>query len=417
MSAAAALQTPDAGTAPASMLPGNRPPFAAFVSDETTLAVLQRIARSMGWDADAVASGGVARATKALGLQPSPVCLVIDLSDSADPLTAINELADVCEPGTGVVALGTANDVGLYRDLIASGLSDYLVKPVSEDNLREVIVAAQEAMVAEPPAEDGAPADHKAIGILGVRGGVGASTLAANLSWLIADRFARTTALLDLDMHFGTAALAFDLEPGRGLTDAIASPDRVDGLFLERAMVKATENLAVLASEAPLADPMMPDPSALEHLKEVLVQTHQVSVIDVPRSLAVALPSVLTGLDQILLVADASLACTRDCIRTLAFLKTAAPETPVKLVVNKVPPANKTEVPLRDFAASVERPVDHALPEDPKGLLEAMRQGKVLTQCAHKTKLAQALSQLAVSVLGEAPPKKAFSLTKWVMGK
>ena len=58
-------------------------------------------------------------------------------------------------------------------------------------------------------------------GLLRRRGGVGASTLATSLAWLFSADEKLPTALLDLDVHFGTGALALDLEPGRGLTDAI----------------------------------------------------------------------------------------------------------------------------------------------------------------------------------------------------
>ena len=43
--------------------------------------------------------------------------------------------------------------------------------------------------------------------MIGVRGGVGASTLATSLAWLMGDKAGRSTALLDLDVHFGTGAL------------------------------------------------------------------------------------------------------------------------------------------------------------------------------------------------------------------
>ncbi|MGE6036621.1 AAA family ATPase, partial [Klebsiella pneumoniae] len=61
----------------------------------------------------------------------------------------------------------------------------------------------------------------RVIAVVGAKGGVGASTIATSLAWLMSEREKRATALLDLDVHFGTGALALDLEPGRGLTDAI----------------------------------------------------------------------------------------------------------------------------------------------------------------------------------------------------
>ena len=178
--------------------------------------------------------------------------------ESADPLNDINALAEVCEPGTIVIAAGTVNDVRLYRDLVASGIHDYLLKPFTVDQLRDTFAHAQ-MILSGPRGEAQADKPHVMAAVIGVRGGVGASTLATSLAWLLGEKARRSTALLDLDVHFGTGALALDLEPGRGLTDAIENPSRIDGLFIERAMVRANERLSVLSAEAPIHQPLVTD--------------------------------------------------------------------------------------------------------------------------------------------------------------
>ena len=57
----------------------------------------------------------------------------------AIPLNDINALAEVCEPGTVVIAMGQVNDVRLFRDLVASGIQDYLLKPVFPNQVRDVL--------------------------------------------------------------------------------------------------------------------------------------------------------------------------------------------------------------------------------------------------------------------------------------
>ncbi|WP_424648021.1 AAA family ATPase, partial [Enterobacter hormaechei] len=130
------------------------------------------------------------------------------------------------------------------------------------DMLREAFVHAQMMLNAPKPVDLSPERPHCSVGVIGTRGGVGASTIATSIAWLLADKEKRSTALLDLDVHFGTGALSLDLEPGRGLTDAIENPSRIDGLFIERAMVKATENLSVLSAEAPISSPVVTDGSA-----------------------------------------------------------------------------------------------------------------------------------------------------------
>src|SRR3569623_302851 len=229
---------------------GNRDPFAAFICDETALDVLRPVVIEMGWQPEKCNKGGLRNAVQSLSISASPAILLVDLSESGDPLNDINALAEVCEPGTVVIAAGQVNAVRLYRDLTASGIQDYLLKPQSAEMQREAFGRAQALLNAPKVPEASVDRPHCATAIIGTRGGVGASTIATSIAWLMSEKGGRTTALLDLDVHFGTGALALDLEPGRGLTDAIETPSRIDGLFIERAKVKSSETLSVLSAVA-----------------------------------------------------------------------------------------------------------------------------------------------------------------------
>src|SRR3546814_9600249 len=70
-----------------------------------------------------------------------------------------------------------------------------------------------------------------------------------NLAWLIAEERKHKTVLVDLDLEFGTIALSLDLEPTRGLREALENPARVDGLFIASATAKLTDNLSIMATE------------------------------------------------------------------------------------------------------------------------------------------------------------------------
>ena len=137
-----------------------------------------------------------------------------------------------------------------YRTRILSSLSE--AGPIAWDAL----VNAQAIFSAPKHHDPQATKRHISTAVIGTRGGVGASTLATSLAWLFSADDKMPTALLDLDVHFGTGALALDLEPGRGLTDAIENPGRIDGLFIERAMIRANDHLAILSAEAPMNSPL-----------------------------------------------------------------------------------------------------------------------------------------------------------------
>ena len=262
---------------------GSRDPFVAYVCDETTAETMRPVVAELGWSVEKVCKGGLRNAVQTLSVSASPQILFVDLAESGDPLNDINGLAEVCEPGTVVIAAGQVNDVRLYRDLLASGIQDYLLKPLHPDMLRESFSQAQAMLNAPKLTDASVERPHCAIAVIGTRGGVGASTVATSLGWLLSSKEGRSTALLDLDVHFGTGALALDLEPGRGLTDAIENPSRIDGLFIERAMVKASEKLAVLSAEAPINSPLLTDGTAFYQLQEEMRGAFECTVIDLPR--------------------------------------------------------------------------------------------------------------------------------------
>ena len=236
-----------------------------------------------------------------------------------------------------VIAAGQVNDVRLYRDLVASGIQDYLLKPFSADQLRDAFANAQMTISGPRMIETVNEKPNVMAAVIGVRGGVGASTIATSLAWLMGDKGGRSTALLDLDVHFGTGALALDLEPGRGLTDAIENPSRIDGLFIERAMVRANDKLCVLSAEAPINQPMMTDGSAFYQLQEEIRHAFEGTVIDLPRNMLVQYPHLLGDVHVVIVVVEFTLAGTRDAIRILSWLKANAPQARVIVVANRVP--------------------------------------------------------------------------------
>jgi pilus assembly protein CpaE len=384
-----------------------RDPFAAFVCDEATVDVIRPICVELGWAIEKVAKGGLRNAVQTLSVSASPNILFVDLSESGDPLNDINALAEVCEPGTVVIAAGEVNDVRLYRDLVSSGIQDYLLKPFSADQLRETFANAQAVVNGPKHTEVQVDRPHMLTAVIGARGGVGASTLASSIAWLFSDAHKRSTALLDLDVHFGTGALSLDLEPGRGLTDAIENPGRIDGLFIERAMIRANDKLSILSAEAPINQPMLSDGGAFHQLLEEMKAAFECTVVDLPRNMLVQHPHLITDVQAVVVVAELTLAGARDMIRILSWLKSNAPQAKALVAVNRVGPSGTPEISRKDFEASIERKVDFAIPFDVKAVCQAAKLGKSVAEVGKSTKVGQEITAIAQTLIATADGSEA----------
>ena len=378
----------------------HREPFFAYVCDETTAEAIRPVAVELGWSPEKINKGGLRNAVQSLSVSASPQILFVDLSESGDPLNDINALAEVCEPGTVVIAAGQVNDVRLYRDLLSSGIQEYLLKPLGPDQLREAFGHAQALLNAPKHVDQSVERPHCSTAVIGTRGGVGASTIATSLAWLLSSKEGRTTALLDLDVHFGTGALALDLEPGRGLTDAIENPSRIDGLFIERAMVKASEKLSVLSAEAPINTPILSDGAALYQLQEEMRAAFECTVVDLPRGMLVQHPHLIADVQLAVVVTELTLASARDTIRILSWLKSNAPQTQVFVVANKLHPGAQLEITRKDFEGSIERRIDFAVPFDQKLAAQAAKLGKPMTEAGKSSKTVQPIVDLAGRLVG-----------------
>jgi pilus assembly protein CpaE len=373
-----------------------RDPFAAFLCDDISLDLLRPMVGEMGWAPEKCAKGGLRHAVQSLAIASSPNILMVDLSESGDPLSDIGALAEVCEPGTVVLAIGQVNDVRLYRDLLANGIHDYILKPLQPHVLHDALVSAQ-AYFSQPRHSEDGEHRHVSTAVIGTRGGVGASTLATSLAWLFSADHKHPTALLDLDIHFGTGALALDLEPGRGLTDAIENPSRIDGLFIERAMIRANDHLAILSAEAPINQPLMTDGSAFLHLEQEFRTAFEMTVTDLPRNMLVNFPQLLADVNVVVATTELTLAGARDSIRLLSWLKANAPHIHVLVAANKVQPGT-SEISKSDFEASIERKIDFQIPYDFKAATHAAKLGQTFAEANRATKAGAVLRDLAGAV-------------------
>lgn len=371
--------------------------FAAYLADQTTRALVARHAAGRGWPASAVQGGGLAAAARTLAVAEPPAILLVDVSDSADPLGDFESLGDAIEAGCRVVAVGASNDARLYRGLLAKGAADYLVKPFDEALLGEALARLEKA---PPPRSDIRPL--RKVAVVGARGGVGASTVSCTLAALFAGRHRLRTTLVDLDMRFGDAALALGVACGPGLRECLEHPDRIDDLFLERAMADAGDRLRVLAAEEPIADTVRLDGGAFATLADHLAAGSTAIVVDLPRA-APELRDLALQADDLVVVAELTLSSARDTLRLKQLVHGVEAAPRLRVVANRTGRKGVGQVTRAEFESVIGQRLAACLPEDREAAAVAAAAGRPLTEVAGRSALVKALAALAVDIMGPPP--------------
>lgn len=374
----------------------NRQPFLAFSADADSETLLKKFAAGKGWQETVVHKGDIDNATEFLKSNPSPRVLFIDIStaDKDRVSASLDGLADVCAPDIKVIISGKINEYSFYCWLVEVGVSNYLLKPFDAPALEASYQKSIEIFTAPVPQPAEVRKEAKIITVLGARGGVGATTIGVNLAWILANVLHQKTALMDFDPQLGTSALALDLEPSRGLRDALEKPDRIDGLFIDRVMVRADDNLSILSAEEPLEENIQGNQAAAETLLKQIKQKFSYIIIDLPRILSPFTRAALTNATDIICVTEYNIYGLRESLRYLEYCRDVLKIKPPVFVANRIGLAGKHQMPQEEFEKGLGAKILYNIPF----VLDAhaaATAGDVLAESAQNTPAVKVLHQLA----------------------
>src|SRR5690554_2802345 len=293
-------------------------------------------------------NGGLEGAVETYRANPTPNLIIVETTLPAEQiLTALSDLAEVCDASTRVIVVGHVNDVVLYRELIRNGVSEYLVMPTTTPT---IISAISDLFAGEDTAPIG-----RTIGFISAKGGAGSSTIAHNVAWSIAKSIRQDVLVVDLDLPFGTAGLDFNQDPPQGLADAVFANDKMDAVMLDRLMSKAANHVNLLAAPATLERTYDLGERSFEQVIELSQRHVPVVVLDLPHQWTGWMRHTLAAVDEIVIVAEPDLANLRNAKNIADMVKSLRPtEADPIIVVNKTGVPKRPEIPADEFASSIE---------------------------------------------------------------
>lgn len=375
----------------------------AYLLDDVTEDVLQQVIVERRLSGAIIRRGGIAAALSETGSTDYPEVMIVDVGANETAVADVSALAAACGGASRIIVLGDVNDVQLYRDLIGAGASEYLLKPVGRFQL---IAALLESQPAQTQAKQAKKLGEQIV-VLGARGGVGSTTAAISIAAGLSANAHKRVALVDLDLQFGTVALALNLGAGRGLREALEQPARIDSLFIERVMERINDNLFVLGAEEPLEEEIGVDLAAPSLLLHELRDRFDCVVIDLPRGAGMFQRQILSEAAKVVILAELSLPAVRDAIRWSGLVRDSAPTAQVMFAVVEKTAGKTAKISPGDFARSVGQPVAAILPWDAAAAALAAGQAKPVLTAARSTKLAAGYRTLVDVLAGPKPAKSA----------
>jgi pilus assembly protein CpaE len=345
--------------------------------------------------------GGSAEAIAKYQQEVTPNLVIVESRADGGALYAeIDALANVCDPSTKVLVIGYANDVALYRKLMALGVGEYVVAPVDTMSL----IAA----VARLYQEAGAKKLGRTIAFVGAKGGVGSSAIAHNVGATLARLYDCDAIVADMDLPFGSAGLDFNIEPVKGIEEVLEDESRIDDVLLERLLVKRGDHLSILPAPAQLKHSHDLPEKVFERLIEVVQSNVPFVVLDLPHVWTSWTRNILLAADEVVITAAPDLTSLRNAKNLVDLLNVARRnDDPPRLVLNQVGMPKRAEIKPEKFADVLHIKPVACIPFEPATFSAAANEGKMIAEVSSKVAACGCFKKIAESVSGRTPLKNS----------
>ncbi|MFZ5814755.1 MAG: AAA family ATPase [Bacillota bacterium] len=348
-------------------------------------------------------------------LQPDVVLMDINMPEM-DGIEATARLT--AEHPVSVVIISVQGEQEYLRRAMKAGARDYLIKPFTFDELVQALRSAAEQRTMRVGTRPSPAAEErrqgKLITVFSTKGGVGKTTIAANLSAALALGGKYKVAALDLDLEFGTLPTMMGVKPQATLVDLCRLETPITPDLVSRVLVKQSQSgvgvlggppMPHLASEVDGDGRNDTSRNYVGEVLEALRQTHDFVVIDTAPSFREANLVTLDKSDLILMITLPEIAVLESTAKGLDVMleRLEYPREKVQVVLNRSDSVQGLS--HSEIGASLGQPLYHTIPSDGQALVAAANIGiPLVLKRAKNGPAGEALLQLARLVSGEEEP-------------
>jgi pilus assembly protein CpaE len=338
-----------------------------------------------------------------------PDLVVVILPGDVSPgITMIEDIRRLAG-GAHIVALAPDEMPETIIRTMRAGADEVLPMPVSTTALLKVCIKVTEVRKSNVPAAG----PQGALWVVHApKGGVGATTVAANLAVALRTR-ERSCSILDLDMHQGDLALYLNVTPTYTLLDIVEDVKRLDQLFLQGTMTRHESGVEVLA--APVSpnglSPLDLHEEDAGTILDLLSRLHEITIVDTPSVVTAAVRAAAMRADRFFLVTDLTLPSVRACLRCLEWLRLDNVDLArIELIINKQTKV-AGELPPEEVSKALKLPVRALLPRDDNALT-ALNHGQTLRDVKQNLPVWNAILALTAREGEDTGEKKRGSLMR-----
>ena len=279
-----------------------------------------------------------------------------------------------------------------------AGVEQFLFQPIKKEEVRKALLKLREG-AKESLGNGWKPQRGKIVYLIGCKGGIGTTTVAVNLAGNLAqsDR-SRSVLVTDLTIPFGDLPVFLNLKSAPNWDDLAKNIVRIKSLHLPSFLLRHPSGIFVLPS--PPGPNIGRDPGMIEKVLSALREIHDFIVVDGGK-ISGYIPLEILGLsDTILLITALNSLCIANVktFSSILYALGAFQEEKLKIIINRH--QKNDPIALREAEQQINKRAFCTIPNDFRTTVEAIRQGKLLSEVGNRKEICRSFERLA-SLLSE----------------
>ena len=337
-----------------------------------------------------------------LALQRRPRIVILDLPEAyEEALTAAGNFK-MDAPDSALFLLSNSLDPQLLLRAIRAGAQEVLKKPLDRALLQEAVERVSRSGAARSASGTRA---RSIVTLFSTKGGVGTTTVAANLAVSLKAHFGVETALADFDAQTGGAAHLLGMKAERSMSDLLRAP-RIDSASLHMNLLRHSSAINVLAQPDDLNTLEPINPAQAGAVLDALAGAHDMVVVDAPHVFDEVSLEILDRSTTILVVAELSIPSIRAARRAMEVLDrlhfTDVPDR-VRLVVNRYT-GTRGFISLDQLTEAIQVRPFHCVANDYRRVFASVNAGRALCLEDPESPAAKDIIALGAKLAGKEAP-------------
>jgi pilus assembly protein CpaE len=339
------------------------------------------------------------------------VAIALDSEDEDDLSLIVDIIAAAKAKSVKVILIAEDLTPASLHQLLREGGDEFVPYPLPEGELREAIQRVQNRPTHNPVAPEmrnnlKATEDRSGvvIPVHGMAGGTGATTLAVNLAWELANvdpEVSPRVCLLDLDLQFGTVATYLDLPRREAVLELLTDTEAMDSEAFMQALLSYEQKLHVLTSPTDMIPLDLLGPADIERLLEMARINFDYVVVDLPATMVEWSETVLSAAHVYFATLELDMRSAQNTLRLKRALQSEdLPFEKLRFALNRAPGFTDLngKSRVKRLAESLGISIELLLPDGGKPVSQNADHGVPMAEGIPKNALRKEIAKLAKSV-------------------